>query len=244
MTTQPRYLLIQIRDSFDRVKQQEINCFARALDVTADDIELFDLLNEPLTPDRYASFDMVMIGGSGKYSVTSEADWLYRALEGLQQLVASGKPTFASCWGFQAIARATGGVVRHDLAHAELGSLPVRRTAAGREDPLFSALPDTFLAYMGHEDRVVELPPGTVHLAESDTVAAQAYRFVDKPIYCTQFHPELTLETLLDRIAAYPEYCERIARIPFSEFRLSCQGAPESETLLRKFKHHFVNDRI
>ncbi|MEW4452735.1 type 1 glutamine amidotransferase [Bremerella sp. JC817] len=238
--SEPRYLLIQIRDADDPIRHQEIDCFAAALDCSRDAITVFDLLKQSLQPADLADVDMVMIGGSGRYSVTSDAPWMQVALGSLQRLLDAGKPTFASCWGFQALARAAGGTVIHDLPHAELGSNPVYLTEAGRLDPIFSQMPHRFLAYMGHEDRVIEMPPATTLLASNDNVAQQAFRFDDRPIYCTQFHPELTLDSLMDRIAAYPEYCERIAKIPYDAFRQQCHAAPESETLLRVFRDHFL----
>ena len=239
---EPRYLLIQIRDSDDPIRHQEVACFAAALDCHPEAITVFDLLNQSLELPQLAQVDMVLIGGSGRYSVTSNAPWLVEAMEGLRRLLDCGKPTFASCWGFQALSRAAGGRVIHDLPHAELGSRGVTLTEAGQHDPIFSQLPTTFLAYMGHEDRVIELPTGTTLLASNETVAQQAYRFDGRSIYCTQFHPELTLEGLLDRVAAYPEYCERIAKIPYDVFRRQCQPARESETLLRRFRQQFLGE--
>ncbi|MEX0794228.1 MAG: type 1 glutamine amidotransferase [Pirellulaceae bacterium] len=236
MTQTARYLLIQIRAADDVVREQEIRCFVKALDCEPEQLVTFDLLNETLTSEYLSRFDLVLIGGSGRYSVTSEEPWLYRALEGLSLLVKLSKPTFGSCWGFQALARATGGVVEHDLPNAELGSHPVYLTEAGEQDPLFSTMPPTFLAYMGHEDHVVKLPPDTILLASSDRVPEQAFRYRDKPIYCTQFHPELDHASLCARVSAYPEYCERIAAVPFDEFVANCQDASDTNRLLRNFR--------
>ncbi len=235
-----RYLLIQIRDADDSVREQEIGCFADALRCPSEAITVFDLLSTELNATHLAEVDMVMIGGSGRYSVTSEAPWMQKALVSLQRLLDSGKPTFASCWGFQSLAKAAGGKVIHDLENAELGTSRVTLTEAGKLDPIFSHLPESFEAYMGHEDRVIELPPGVTLLASTDRVTQQAFRFDGRPIYCTQFHPELTLSTLLSRVEAYPEYCERIAQVPFDVFRRQCQAAPQCETLLRLFRDHFL----
>lgn len=240
MTRSYRYLLIQIRDQDDPVRLQEVDCFARALACDQSAIEVFNLLSDELQVSDLRGVDMAMIGGSGRYSVTSNAPWLTRGLRSLVHLVESGRPTFGSCWGFQALARALGGTVKHDLENAELGTNPVTLTDAGKQDPIFSQLPDTFLAYMGHEDRVTQLPPGAVLLASTAKVAQQAFCLHDRPVYCTQFHPELNLAMLLRRVEAYPEYCERIAKIPFTQFRSLCREALESEGLLRLFRDRFV----
>jgi GMP synthase (glutamine-hydrolysing) len=134
------------------------------------------------------------------------------------------------------VARAAGGVVEHDLPNAELGSHPVFLTEEGKRDPLFSTMPPEFLAYMGHEDHVTKLPPEAVLLASSYHVAEQAFRFRDKPIYCTQFHPELDHQSLCARVNAYPEYCERIAAVSFEEFVANCQEVTETSRLLRNFR--------
>jgi len=236
----PRYLLIQIRDVDDPIRLQEIGCFADALQCPEESVTVFDLLSTSLDASHLADIDMVMIGGSGRYSVTSDAAWMHKAMVSLERLLESGKPTFASCWGFQALARAAGGKVIHDLQHAELGTSLVTLTEAGKLDPIFSHLPESFEAYMGHEDRVIEMPPGTTLLASTASVAQQAFRFDGLPVYCTQFHPELTLPSLLSRIEAYPEYCERIAQLPFDVFRRQCQAAPQCETLLPRFRDHFI----
>ncbi|PQO47846.1 type 1 glutamine amidotransferase [Blastopirellula marina] len=235
-----RYLLIQIRDADDPIRLQEIECFATALECQQESIGTFDLLSTQLGSEHLDGYDMVVIGGSGRYSVTSEEAWLHQALRSLRFLLESGKPTFASCWGFQALARAAGGKVTHDLEHAELGTHRVFLTEQGRQDPIFSQLPDSMLTYMGHEDRVIELPPDAVLLASNDRVAQQAFRFEGCPVYCSQFHPELTLSTLLTRIEAYPEYCERIAKLPFEVFRQQCEPAPESESILQRFARHHL----
>jgi GMP synthase (glutamine-hydrolysing) len=145
------------------------------------------------------------------------------------------KPTFASCWGFQAMSRAMGGRCIHDLPNAEVGTIELNLTEAGRNDPLFGNLSPVFVAQAGHEDHVVELPPDAVLLASSARVKEQALRFVGRPIYCTQFHPELDRVAMLERVAAYPEYVARIARVPFDEFVQSCRESPEANSLLRRF---------
>lgn len=145
------------------------------------------------------------------------------------------KPTFASCWGFQAMARAMGGRCINDLPNAEVGTIELTLTDAGRNDPLFGQLPTPFTAQAGHEDHVVQLPPDAVLLASSARVPEQAFRFAGRPIYCTQFHPELDRTAMLERVTVYPEYVARIARVPFDDFVHSVQETPQANSLLRRF---------
>jgi GMP synthase (glutamine-hydrolysing) len=226
------------------MRLQEIGCFARALGCGPSSIDVVDLLSEAPAA-RLHDTDVVLLGGSGHYSAADVASphfeegtgkgWLDRALDVLREVHRTAKPTFASCWGFQAMARAMGGRCVHDLPHAEVGTIELRLTDAGRQDPLFGQLPEAFLAQAGHEDRVIRLPDDAVLLASSARVAEQAYRFIDKPIYCTQFHPELDLAGLLERVRAYPEYIERIVGLSYEEFLARCRETPEANSLLQRF---------
>lgn len=104
-----RYLLLQVRNPDDPMRSQEVSSFARVLRTTPDWIRVFDLLGGPLTAEHLENIDVVLLGGSGHYSVTDEGPWLDQALDSLRLVHSKRKPTFASCWGFQAMARAMGG---------------------------------------------------------------------------------------------------------------------------------------
>ena len=181
---------------------------------------------------------MVLIGGSGHYSATSNGDWLEHGLDSMRLLCDTSKPTFASCWGFQAMARAMGGRVIHDPDRAELGTHEARLTVEGRVDPIFGPLGHVFLAQMGHTDRVADLPPKTTRLAMTERVDNQAFCFDERPIYCTQFHPELSLTRLLERVRAYPEYIRIRTGMSMDQFAASCMDTPEANALLLRFLNH------
>jgi GMP synthase (glutamine-hydrolysing) len=205
------------------------------------------LLATALPAEKLQSADMILLGGSGHYSAADNPSepgrprpWLERALEAMREIHRIAKPTFASCWGFQAMARALGGRCVKDLPNAEVGTIELMLTEAGRADPLFGELPPLFAAQAGHEDRVVELPPDAVLLASSPRVAEQAFRFAGRPIYCTQFHPELNCAAMLERLVAYPEYVARIARVPYDHFVQNLRETPEANALLRRFVTVFV----
>jgi GMP synthase (glutamine-hydrolysing) len=231
-----RYLLLQVRNPGDRMREQEVDCFARALGGRREQIHVQDLLAGVPTPRQLDAVDIVFLGGSGDYSVAEGGDWLPAALEAMRELYDMSKPTFASCWGFQAMSKALGGEVVTDVARAEVGTIDVSLTAAGTTDPVFGELPATFPAQMGHQDIVVRLPPTAVLLASSERVENQAYRLEGKPIYCTQFHPELNRAALLERVMAYPWYIERIAGVTTTVFAEDyCRESPETDQLLRRF---------
>ncbi|REJ65071.1 MAG: type 1 glutamine amidotransferase [Planctomycetota bacterium] len=235
MTSQLRYVLMQVRKPDDPMRGQEVGCFARALHGSEDQITTWDILDTVPGEPELRHFDVALFGGSGDYSATSEEAWIEPILDLMRELHREAKPTFASCWGFQAMARALGGSVVHDLSRAELGTNKLHLTEAGRQDPVFGPLAPIFHAQMGHADRVDRLPEDAVLLASTEKVANQAYRFRDKPIYCTQFHPELNRDNLLGRLRQYPEYVDKIAGIPFDQFEATVHDTPETEQLLRRF---------
>jgi len=240
MNPKLRFLLLQVRNPGDPMIESEIDSFARTLGCDKARMRRFDLLAAAPTPHQLQSHDVALLGGSGHYSAAGEGPWLERILDALRDIHARRVPMFASCWGFQAMARAMGGRVVHDLSRAELGTRPLRLTEHGLADPIFAPLGEEFHGQMGHEDRVAELPPDTTLLASSDRVENQAYRFDGRPIYCTQFHPELDRSDLLARVRTYPEYIERIAQLPPERFNELLYDATETGQLLVRFVKQFV----
>ena len=237
-----RYLLLQVRNAHEPMRTQEVGCFAWALRCAPEQISVTDLISGRPSRRQLDAVDMVLLGGSGDYSVARGGPWLDAALDAMRDLHALSKPTFASCWGFQAMALALGGVVVTDPTRAELGTLGLRLTEAGTRDPVFGPLGTPFMAQMGHQDIEDRLPPDAVRLASTDRVKNQAFRFADKPIYCTQFHPELNVRGMTERVAAYPEYVEKIAGMPFDDFLQTLTETPKTNTLLARFVQQVFGD--
>lgn len=233
------FVLLQIRNPDDPMRQHEVEAFARVLQVAPESVRVIDLLTTSLTPAHLTQGDVFLLGGAGEYSAAGEGEWLDRALDSLRLIHATRKPTFASCWGFQAMARAMGGKVIHDIARMEVGTHRLYLTDAGTHDPIFSPLAPSFLGQMGHEDHVVELPANTTLLAYSDKVSHQAYCFTDAPIYCTQFHPELNREDLQQRLEAYPDYMLKVAKILKAHSATWVQDTTPSEGILRRFVERY-----
>jgi len=228
-----------MRDSDDCMKTQEVRCFQTALQCDRHQIEIFDLTTKVAFSNQQLQLnDLVVIGGSGNYSVADGGPWWQSAAENMIKLYDISKPSFASCWGFQAMARALGGEVVTDLSRAEVGTLQIALTPSGLEDPVFGAGPELLDAQFGHQDIVERLPNNAVCLASTDRVPNQAMMFSGKPIYGTQFHPELNRQSLIERIQAYPQYVENIAGIPVQEFMTQCHETPDSMDLLRRFVRH------
>ncbi len=154
-----RFLLLQVRNADDPMREHEIQCFARSFRCSVDQITIFDLLSGVPSDQALNDADVVLLGGSGNYSVARGGPWLPAALQTMRELHDNAKPTFASYWGFQAMARAMGGEVVTDHDRAEVGTRTLELTAEGLEDPVFGPLGRHFQVQIGHEDIVTKLPP-------------------------------------------------------------------------------------
>ncbi len=199
-----RFLLLQARDAGDPMREHEQRCFAETMAVSLEAIVPWDLLGGVPTAADLEAVDAVLVGGSGSYSVLGKHAFVRPFLDFIaDQVVARAFPTFASCFGFQALVVAGGGKVVTDAARSEVGTFTLEVTEAGRRDPLIGPLAPTFKAQLGHKDHAERLPAGFIHLARSERSPFQALRVEGAPIFATQFHPELTRETNTERYLRY-----------------------------------------
>ena len=230
-----RFLLLQVRNPDDSMRRHEVESFARAFGCSTDHIDVFDLLSGAPSPKVLAEADVVLLGGSGDYSVARGGPWLPAALDAMVTLYETKKPTFASCWGFQAMARALGGEVVTDHARAEVGTVWLELTSDGETDPVFGPLGRRFQVQIGHEDIVTALPPQATLLASSDLVENEAYRLEGAPIYATQFHPEIDRRGRIDRLEAYPSYIHLAGASDLEELERITPETPHTVGILTRF---------
>jgi GMP synthase (glutamine-hydrolysing) len=92
-----------------------------------------------------------------------------------------------------------------------------------------------FQALSGHEDHVVELRAEAILLAKSEVSTNQAFHFPGRPIYCTQFHPELDKAGLLDRMRRYPMYVSLAGADSIEELEEITPETPHTEGILERF---------
>ncbi len=233
-----RMLLLQARRDVDAMGQHEVECFSRHLGVPLERLEIFDILTRPFE-ELYETLDdpnvRVFIGGSGDYSVSKPGPASLERFvhEAIPRIVASGRPTFGSCWGLHTLVLGLGGHVEA-VKPGEVGTFDVRLTN-GNQDPLFAHMPQGFRAQMGHNDWVTKLPPGAVSLCENDASSFQAVRFGDGPVYGLQFHAELSVE---DNRARYLHYIENYGGDvePDGEGCPLFGASPQANTLLARFR--------
>jgi GMP synthase (glutamine-hydrolysing) len=99
-----------------------------------------------------------------------------------------GVPVLGICVGHHFLARHFGGRVAR-AGSPEFGRVPLQVQEPG--SPLFVGLPSGFTVWANHSDEVTELPPRWRLLASSPSCRVQAMAHPDRPIFGTQFHPEV-----------------------------------------------------
>lgn len=201
--SEPNALLVSLRDPHDPMALQERRCFAERSSLPVDRVDLHFMADGSPDRPKLRRYDAIFFGGSGAYSVLDDIDWIKAGMRTVLDVVEERIPAWASCFGFQGLAKALGGEVIRDDERQELGSYLTDLTDEGRADPVLSALPATFWAQEGHHDHVMKLPPGVTLLATGRGIKNQALRVDGTPFYASQFHPELTSETTIERFVHY-----------------------------------------
>jgi GMP synthase (glutamine-hydrolysing) len=233
----PKILLLQARRNDDPMAAHELACFIARCGLPATHVVPHDLCAGPPTLARVREHDALMVGGSGDYYVSrGNLPHFDAFLDLLRTVVETGHPTFASCFGYQSLVEALGGEIIFDAANTEVGTYQLTLTPEGRADDLFGGLPDRFNAQLGRKDRAVALPEGVPNLAASQASPHQALRIPQKPIWASQFHPELDRTSNHER---YRHYLDSYATHLSAEERATAlerfKDSPEASGLLRRF---------
>tara|TARA_Y100001968_G_scaffold116473_1_gene105845 strand:+ start:9096 stop:9824 length:729 start_codon:yes stop_codon:yes gene_type:complete len=231
-----RFLLLQARNPGDPGRVHEQQCFEETLGLGAGSIHCWDLLQGCPNEQQLSQFDMLLVGGSGDYSVLDEIPFVRQFIDFLSDVVLPNEiPTFASCFGFQAIVLAAGGELVRDPEHAEVGTFPITVSEQGRQDPLLGDLFPSFKAQLGHKDRVERLPAGLISLAASERAPCQALRLSGSTIYGTQFHPELSRDNNIYRFNLYRQRYEGSSADDSDEVTASLEETPQASALLPRW---------
>lgn len=201
------FLLISTRPE-DELAAAEYAAVLRFAGLAEQDLRPHRLERDPLPALDLGDWSGIIVAGSPFNTSDEVKSDLQRRVEGelaalLDEIVERDFPFLGACYGVGTLGVHRGGVV--DRTYGEQpGAVPVTLTDAGRADPLFAGLPDTFSAYVGHKEAVRRLPDDAVLLAASPDCPVQAFR-VGTNAYATQFHPELDADGVVARVTAYRE---------------------------------------
>ena len=235
----PKFILLQARNSDDIVQPEEHRAFAKQMNVSTEDITPISILTQHLSMELLENVDGVLVGGAGEYSVLDNTPPINQFIEYLGELSAHKIPTFASCFGFQALVLALGGDIIKDVPNAEVGTYTLYTSDNAASNPVFSILPKTFLAQLGHQDRATRLPECVTHMAYSDRAPFQAFQVKNAPVFATQFHPELTYQDNRRRFERYMKIYGELFGQEEAQKRLdSHRPSPHANKLLKQFVQH------
>ncbi len=156
-------------------------------------------------------YDALWVMG-GPMDVWEEAahPWLVDEKAAIRRAVLElDMPYLGFCLGHQLLAAALGGEVGL-AAEAEVGILPVERTAPAADCPFMHDLPPRFDVMQWHSAEVRRLPQGGRVLASSPRCAVQAMS-VGGRAFSMQFHIEITPSTVPEwnAVPAYRAALER-----------------------------------
>lgn len=145
-------------------------------------------------PDELTGFDgLLMLGGGFLPDADDHAPWLPQERKLAAAAITDDVPTLGICLGGQILAYTAGGEVRGDDGEPECGTVEVRTTTNGADDPVLSTLDPRAHVVEHHRDRITELPPGAVLLASSRACRVQAFR-IGQHVRGLQFHPEASYD--------------------------------------------------
>lgn len=136
----------------------------------------------------------VVITGSHAM-VTDNLPWSLKLESWIPSLLGARVPLLGICYGHQLLARAAGGEVGYHPRGKEIGTVAIELLPAAARDPLFKALPTSFLAHATHAQTVLRLPPGATPLASNSFEPNHAFG-LQGCAWGVQFHPEYSAEIM------------------------------------------------
>lgn len=198
----------------------EKKCFYKFFNMSEGDINFvkvfqgdksYDEIKEMLDNDHAP----LVIAGSGQYylSKPNQTNEMQEDVENLKEhfypylkelFERNDRYIFGICFGHQIMVDLYGSLVT-DEAQAETGVFEVYLTEEGLNSPLFEGVREPYHVVLGHSDSAKELPEHAKVLSYSERCKVQALQFTDK-IYSVQYHPEMTLKELEERLKLYPHY--------------------------------------
>lgn len=187
-----------------------------------------------INPEKY---DGVILGGSGQYYLSNGDgldSWLAPVFKFLDVVFEKNIPTIGICFGCQILALYQGGKVVRDENLRQSGSLESYVLLGATTDPIFSNLPEKFLANFGHKDTPIDLPDHLVPLTKSDKVSCTAFRVAEKKVWGVLFHPELNSERMRERLVMSPSYAGNVEDLK-QYIDMAVKESPEANGLLAAF---------
>ncbi len=206
------FLLITTRPE-DETARSEREAFLRFTGLTPEQLQWIRAEQEDipnLTPEAISG---IILGGSpfNTTDLPEEKSAIQRTAETrlagmLDEVIAHDIPFFGACYGVGTLGVHQGATV--DRTYGELvGVVPITLTEEGRRDPLIreAGLSDVFAGIVGHKEAISALPDHATVLATGEVAPVQMFR-VGTRQYATQFHPELDIPGVIERLSVYRDH--------------------------------------
>ncbi len=133
-------------------------------------------------PELKDNFKGVILSGSPQSAISEEAPIADLDVMNLDV------PVLGLCYGAQFLAHNNGGKVEKSI-HREYGRA---KLLVDEHIDLLRAITDECEVWMSHADTILELPPNAVKIARTDSIPVAGFKFMDRPVYGLQFHPEVS----------------------------------------------------
>jgi GMP synthase (glutamine-hydrolysing) len=195
-----------------------------------------------------------IIGGGSGHSTTERLPWIEETREFFRIAERLNVPQFHICFSHQAKAESVGGTCGLGQAGRRFGIEQLTLTPAGRKDPLFADLPDSFELFTSHQDAVHEIPASAASGAITELAYSPFYRHesfaIGNATRTFQAHPEVTADVIVAlatarRKALIDEGLLGDSPEEFEEFVTGVRRREPSiratgNTIMRNWVHHYA----
>ncbi|MFT3833396.1 MAG: glutamine amidotransferase [Micropruina sp.] len=199
------FVLLATRDH-DKAAGDEYESVRRHTGLAPSELIHIRVESGPLPELRLEDYSGVFLGGSPfNISDAVKSDLQLRVESDIRgvvdQIVDADFPFLGMCYGIGTVTAHLGGTV--DRTYGEgLGAIEVTLTPEAAGDPLLVGVPASFFAFVGHKEACHGTPPEVTLLGTGEACPVQMYRYGEN-VYVTQFHPELDVASLEQRMSIY-----------------------------------------
>lgn len=155
--------------------------------VTAADAVCDVIEYEDTSITNMSGYDGIILGGSPRGD-----DIVDHHLPYFQWIKTSETPIFGICAGHHITGKLYGAKLLRSV-EKEVGE---NYLSIQQEDPIFKGFPRKFLVRQNHHDSIT-LPTDFLLLAQSENCSVSMMKHPSKPLYTTQFHPEVLNKGLI-----------------------------------------------
>ncbi len=202
------FLILQLRPN-DKASDGEFFAILNHGGLTEDEVVRVRMEQDGIPKINLEDYSGVIVGGGPSDISTPKKekseiqikfeDQLSKLLD---RIVDRDFPYLGACYGLTSLVIHEGGVVSKEKFAEGVEALTVMLGDAAESDALTKGLPKTFRAFAGHKESCQDLPESATLLASSQVCPIHMIR-VKNNVYGTQFHTELDIPTIIDRINIY-----------------------------------------